>query len=217
MIELLIKMALRAKKIEEAKPVSACLADEQLALYMDGGFAVTEREIVEKHLVECSTRFSALSMCLTAEDSQVVSATDVVDVVVNFFRKHVSALSNLTDIVPVVMPEPAMVRDAGGKSMQTVQFARTFEKVTGEFTIRRGSDHSADIRVFLHRKSFPLDSLRVNLIQNGKEVHSLLSEKGEVVFDSCSLGRYTIIMKRKKETLGKVTVLLHEEASLQSS
>ena len=203
-----------------------CLSDSEIGAYIEGSLSSGRKESFESHLAgcqECWKEFIAINRVINRKDAPAENVPEylmekaigmfpekrsVFDVVLNLLRDSVKVLYNSPDInIFTPLPVPAL---RGEKIMppEMIVLKKSFEDIEVELDIEKVAGSLCNIRVAVDdpRRKILMDTLRVELISEDRELVSGLLEDGETVLEDIGLGKYTIRINRKGKTLGEIAL-----------
>jgi hypothetical protein len=203
-----------------------CLSDSEFGAYIEGGLSSGRKEAIESHLAGCQKcwkEFVAINRVIIREDAPVENVLEyliekalgmfpdkisVFDIVLNLLRDSVKVFYCSPDInIFTPLPVPAL---RGEKAMppEMIVLKKSFEDIEVELDIEKVAGSLCNIRVAvddLSRKIL-MNTLRVELISDDRELVSSLLEDGETVLEDLGLGKYTIRINKKGKTLGEIAL-----------
>ncbi len=204
-----------------------CLSEFEIGSYIDGKLSSEKKDVIEKHFVECKkcwNEFISIQRVITAKaelDREEV-AEGMIRKVVNMFPEKSSlfdiVLNLVSDAVKVIQlstdftqltPIPAeAVRGEEDIFPRMVILKRSFEEINVELDIEKISEDLCNIRVSVDDLTSKglMNTLRIALLSEGRELFSTLLENGKAVLEDVSAGKYIIKIHKSGKTFGEITL-----------
>ncbi|MBI5664007.1 MAG: hypothetical protein HZC49_02785 [Nitrospirae bacterium] len=203
-----------------------CLSEAEIGAYLEGRLSSDGKESFEGHLVECKIcrrEFAAITRVIVRKDDFAEEApahliknainlfpekNSVVDVIVNLIKDSIKVLYCSQDInIFTPTPVPAL-RGEKGPRPEMVILKKSFEDIDVELDIEKAAGSLCNIRVAVDdiRKKTLMNTVRVELLSEERELASDLLEDGEAVLEDVGLGSYTIKIHKKGKILGEIAL-----------
>lgn len=203
-----------------------CLSETEIGAYLEGRLSSSGKEAVDGHVAACNKcwkDFVAVSRVMNREDAadenvpeyliakavgMFPEKTSVFDLVLNLLKDCVKVLYCPPDInifTPVAVPA---LRGKKAVSSEMIVLKKSFEDIEVELDIEKVAGSLCSIRVAvddLNRKR-SVNTIRIELISEGRELESSILEDGETVLEDIGLGKYTIRINKKGKTLGEIAL-----------
>ena len=90
------------------------------------------------------------------------------------------------------------------------KFSRNFGELSAEVQVEKLDNNMGEIRVMALRKSRPVDGIRVTLIQDGRELHSSITEGGRTLFEGVEFGRLVVRLASGSDAIGEIGLSIME-------
>ncbi len=130
------------------------------------------------------------------------------DIVLDLNQDYVR-VDYCTNDINVFTPLPAAgLRSDKIVNPEMVILEKSLGEIDVELFIEKVADNLCNIRVGVDnlKTKVLMNTLRIELISEGKELISSLFEDGETILEDISTGRFTIKIQKKGEVLGEVTL-----------
>lgn len=226
------KESTAVKKGDEYSSKGICPGEENLACYLDNLLIDTEKENVEEHLTECDKCLQQVIFLhklknevkeegfIKTPQEVIKKAKDlvqespfkeIVEVVLSFAKDTINVLKDTGAMFTPLEMIPVEVRKGEtDKEKDVVHLRKTFEEIKVEIIIERLNENTYEIEVLTSDSTTetPLDDVRLNLIFNERELASYLTVNGSASFKSLHMGKYTFVIVRDKDVIGKIQLQL---------
>ncbi len=203
-----------------------CLNEAEIGAYIEGRLSSEGKASFEGHLVECKlcrSEFVAISRVIVGKHTPAEETpahlikkavdlfpekTSVFDVIVNLVKDSVKVIycsRNFNIFTPSLVPA---LRGENGTHPEMIILKKSFEDIEVELDIEKAAGSLCNIRVAVDdiRKKMLMNTVRVELISENRELASNLLEDGESVLEDVGLGSYTIKIHRKGKILGEIAL-----------
>lgn len=209
-----------------------CLSDELFAAYLENLLNDNEKEKIELHLSQCKTcrqqsivfnkvrsgimeeALLKAPRVLTERAKQLVNqpqAKDWIEVVLKFAKDSIMILKDTASVIKPLEVLPIAVRQGmTAEAKNAVFLSKIFNDVEVDIIIEHIDNESCEIEVRTIEASTgnPLEDIRLNLICEGKELASYLTEKGRAYFKNLDFDIYTLIIIKGQVIIGEILLRL---------
>ncbi len=226
----------KSKKPASGEKKVNCPEDIVLAQFIDNALNDSDKQKMERHLVECNDCLDQIilhktileeealdglpdvppalvhkAMDLINEKKKDVTA-GIVDVILKFTRETIEILNpgNLSISYGAV---PVPVRgEKKTVSSNMVTLRKVFSDLEAEADVERTGHGSVNIKITTKNVSsgLPSDGLRISLFNPDREIASDVAEKGEAHFDRLRFGEYVIRINRQGVVIGHISLNIKE-------
>jgi hypothetical protein len=203
-----------------------CLSDAEIGAYIDGRLSSEGKASFESHLVECKlcrSEFIALSRVIVQKDTPAEEVpgylikkavdlfpekTSVFDVIVNLVEDSVKVLYCSQNFNIFTLPPVPALRSENISRPEMIVLKKSFEDIEVELDIEKAAGSLCNIRVAVDdiRSKTVMNTARVELISEERELVSNLLEDGEAVLEDIGQGSYTIKIHKKGKILGEIAL-----------
>jgi len=223
------------KHAEAAPPEGKdCISEERFSAYLANTLGPDERETIEAHLLRCDSCFrKSILFSRILEEMEKAGqhevpedlkerakrlvrrnpSANIAEVILAFGKDVVTIIKDSARICTVPEPVPLSVRSGRKeKRLNPVAYIRTvYDVVAAHVSVEKINDSEFEIEARLTdtASGSPLNDIRVTLLSEGKERASFLSEKGSVLFQKLSFGRYDLEIYKGKQLIGALTLPLN--------
>jgi len=204
-----------------------CLSEFEIGAYIDGNLPEEKRDDIEKHFADCNKcwdEFVEIQRVITLKsglDPEEVPAgmlrkvvnmfpekTSIFDVVLQFVQDAVEVVQSSADFSLLTPVPVAGFRGSEDAAPKMVVLKRSFEEINVELDVEKISDDMCSIRIAVDELASKglADTLRVDLLSNGRELYSALFENGEALLEDMSTGSYSIKIHKQGKTYGEIAL-----------
>ena len=209
-----------------------CLSEEHLAAYLENLLDGIEKDKTEEHLSKCkscrqqSIVFSKVRSgilkeallkaprVLTDRAKQLVDqpqAKDWIEVILKFTKDSITVLKDTASVIKPLEALPIAVRQGmTAEAKNSVFLSKIFNDVEVDIIIEHIDNESCEIevRTIEASTSNPLENIRLNLVCEGKELASYLTEKGRAYFKNLDFDIYTLVIIKGQVIIGEILLRL---------
>jgi hypothetical protein len=225
----------KAGKPDSRMKKGHCPEDTLLSSYMDGTLNKTDKERIEKHLLECANCLDLIHLYKKVREDEareavhdapaawikkamnLVSEKETVeglfDIVLKFARETIEILANPGNLAISHIAVPVPVRGKkSALSANHITLNKTFSDVESEVEVTRVGEGCVNIRVMIKdiKTGVPAEGLRINLFNPHREIASYIAKNGEVRFEDIGFGKYVIKLNRQGKEIGQLSLNIKE-------
>lgn len=183
-----------------------CPGPEAVAAYIEGHVNRRQRDELEAHLAGCDLCLEEVVRCSEPyrEPAVAPAPQSPVDIVIGFIGNTVKTIRRRADIRIMEMPDMMPARSGLRKAPAFAMFSRNFGELSAEVQVEKLDDNTGEIRVVALRENRPADGVRVTLIQDGRELHSSVTEAGRALFEGVEFGRLVVRFGQGSVAIGEI-------------
>jgi hypothetical protein len=204
-----------------------CLSESEFGAYVEGSLSAVKKASINEHLVECQhcrQEFAAINSVIIQKDDMVEEdapeylikkvvgmfpeKSGLFDIVLNLVRDSVRVVYCSHDI-DMFMPLPAAgLRSGKAVRPEMIVLKKSFEDIDVELDVEKVAGSLCNIRVTIDdlKAKVLMNTLRVELISEDRELVSNLLEDGETILEDIGSGKYTIKIHKKGKIFGEIAL-----------
>jgi hypothetical protein len=204
-----------------------CLSEFEVGAYIEGNLSSDRKESFERHLVECKhcwREFVAINRMIINKDDLAVEEvpeylikkavrmfpekSSLFDIILSLVRDSVNVVYCSNDI-NIFTPLPsAALRSNKIVRPEMIVLKKSFEDIDIELDIEKVTGGLCNIKVAVDdlKAKILMNTLRVELISEDRELVSNLLEDGETILEDIGSGKYTIRIHKKGKIFGEIAL-----------
>ncbi len=212
-----------------------CPDEETLYAYINGKADRTVTEDVEKHLLECERCLKTVISCFELLDQPYGAEKTEVPLYIknrifqnalieeNFQKKSLwqrfkQRWVNFADSVSQFLSpgDEECVYVRGEKkviSNNLVILEKVFREIKLQIEVEKTGHMKSNIKVAVQNPvgGEGISDIRINIMEDSKEIASFVTTQGEVVFEDLPFGKYMVTASRNGKKLGEVLLKIEEK------
>ncbi|MHA2039240.1 MAG: zf-HC2 domain-containing protein [Promethearchaeota archaeon] len=210
-----------------------CLGQNILSLYIEGSIKEKDKDLVEKHLLECNhcldfvflhKKMREAESCQILPDvpktwikrakrlytaQEVQAGTDFFDIVLKFAEETIEVIKNPGKILISYGAIPLPIRGEN-ESLKTnlVTLSKTFLNIESEVEVEKAGGGYVNIKVTTKevKSDLPAKGLRISLSNPYRKIASYFAENGEAYFEGLKYGEYVINIIKLRNAVGQISL-----------
>ncbi len=213
-----------------------CPDDAMLAQYTDGVLKESDKDIVEKHFLECSDCLDMVLLHKQVRDDIAFEQSPeaprawmekakslhagslkeekpgLFDIILGFAKETIEIIQNPGNLDISYGGVPVPVRGEGkGTASNIVTLSKTLYDLKAEVEIERTQGDLVNVKILLKEAGdqVPGPGLRVSLLDPDREVASLVARHGEVYFEHLKEGKYSVKVTRQGHEVGHISFIIN--------
>ena len=219
----------------KSRPRGSCLADGEIAGYVEGALSEDQQERVQEHLSRCPECLEIVMVTqMASEDVEAhqkikVPASaiawarkldparkGVMEVVISFAKGAAEVVKMSAGVSGECAPAADAVRGEGKVVSETlVTFNKQFPPYQAEVDVEKSKKDRGEITVKLMDETSgqPPRGVRVSLFDDDNELESAMLESGLAVFEDLKFGKYRVEITRVGAPIGGITLEMKGDGS----
>lgn len=227
----------RFKKKDTGSKSDNCPQEKTLSRYIAGVLKKADREMVEKHLLECNRCLDLILLHKKIkEDEAYEGIIDVpkpwieraialntqkkkdkskgfFDIVLRFTQETIEIIRNPGNLSVSYGTIPVQLRAEKGVSSNIVHLRKRFSHIESEVQVERAGDGIVNMKVTTKdvENGLFVKGLRISLLNPRREIASYIVQNGEAFFKGIRFGEYVIKLIRQGREIGQISLNIGNE------
>lgn len=218
-----------ASVVEKENP---CPSEETFACYLDNLLNDTEKAGIEGHFARCNGCLQQIVFlhslrkrikeggCIETPLKVIEKAKalvpekpmiNIVEVILGFARDTIRVIKDTGAMFSPLEAVPLEARkEETAEAPDIVHLIKVFDSLKAKIIIEKLNDKTCEMEIITTDPATetPLDDIRLSLLSGERELASYLTVNGGATFKNLYMGKYTLVIIRKKDIIGKISLQL---------
>ena len=204
-----------------------CFSEIELGAFLEGKLSSEEKDALKLRIFECKPCWDELISItgIIAQKDKTESGDvpghliekaiamfpekqNVFDIVISMVKDSINLISSTNNIHISTPAFAASLRSEKVEHPEMLVLKKSFDDIDVELDIEKVAEDQCNIKVAIDdlRTKILMNTLRIELISQGRELVSNLFENGETTLEDISAGQYTIRIHKNGKIFGEITL-----------
>jgi len=204
-----------------------CFSEIELGAFLEGKLSDEEKDALELRVHKCKTcweEFISITGIVTQEDktgtvdipehliakavSMFPEKQCIFDIVIHLIKDSLALISSTDSFLPAAPAVTASLRNKDVERSEIIVLKKSFDDIDIELDIEKTVGDHCNIKVAVDdiKTKILMNTLRLELVSEGRELVSNLLENGETTLEDIGTGQYTIVIHRNDKVFGEITL-----------